>query len=91
MQLEHADFNNLRWLKGAVIILSLVKTGSRISSVSFYTRAATFIMQLGLSFIAAARGGCKNKSCVGWTQMASSLNTLSMVGRKRKMQTGAWV
>lgn len=34
---KQADFNNLRWLKGSVIILSLVKTGSRISSVSFYT------------------------------------------------------
>lgn len=34
---KHADFNKLRWLKGSVIILSLVKTGSRISSVSFYT------------------------------------------------------
>lgn len=34
---KHKDFNNLRWLKGSVIIPSLVKTGSRISSVSFYT------------------------------------------------------
>lgn len=35
--LFYEDFNNLRWLKGSVIILSLVKKASRISSVSFYT------------------------------------------------------
>lgn len=34
---KHADFNKLRWLKASVISLSLVKTASRISSVSFYT------------------------------------------------------
>lgn len=96
---KHADFNNLRWLKGSVIILSLVKTGSRISSVSFYTPEPPHSSwDRGWSFIAAARGGCKNKSWVwdGLRGQLAPILSLSQGGRKkrkkkRKMRAGAWV
>lgn len=83
------DFNKFRWLKASVIILSLVKTASRISSVSFYTREpCTFIIVPGWSFIAASRGGCKNKSWVwewvGWTRRAARPRfTHSLTGENR--------
>lgn len=46
---KRANFSESRWLKASVIILWLV-TGSRISSVSFYTAAGLIHQAAGLNF-----------------------------------------
>lgn len=90
---ENADFNNLRWLKGSVIILSLVKMGSRISSVSFYTpRPPHSSWDWADVLLRPLEVDAKNKSWV-WDGLRGQLAPVDSLGEKknRKMRVGPWV
>lgn len=93
---KHADFNKLRWLKASVIILSLVKTAYRISSVSFYTPEPPHsswdqaeVLLRPLEEDAKKKKKEKEKLSVGWTQRATNPKTHSPEGREEKSKRNA--